>query len=39
LYNAALRLLPAATANLLATQEITGGILLGIVFLGRCRAG
>jgi drug/metabolite transporter (DMT)-like permease len=34
LYNAALRLLPAATANLLATQEITGGILLGIVFLG-----
>jgi drug/metabolite transporter (DMT)-like permease len=34
LYNAALRHLPAATANLLATQEITGGILLGIVFLG-----
>ncbi|MCX6040048.1 MAG: DMT family transporter [Caldilinea sp.] len=34
LYNAALRHLPVATANLLATQEITGGILLGIVFLG-----
>lgn len=34
LYNAALRRIHATTANLIATQEITGGILLGALLLG-----
>lgn len=34
LYNAALRRTRATTVNLIATQEVTGGILLGIVLLG-----
>lgn len=34
LYNAALRRVPATTANLLATQEVTFGIVLGILLLG-----
>jgi drug/metabolite transporter (DMT)-like permease len=33
-YNAALRRAPATSVNLIATQEITGGILLGMLFLG-----
>jgi len=33
LYNAAVRRMNATYANLIATQEVTGGILLGILFL------
>jgi len=34
LYNAALRRTHATYVNVIATQEVTGGILLGILFLG-----
>ncbi len=34
LYNAALRRVHATYANLVATQEITGGVLLGVLLLG-----
>lgn len=34
LYNAALRRTHATTVNLIATQEVTGGILLGMLLLG-----
>ena len=35
LYNAALRRTHATTANLIATQEVTGGVLLGFLLLGQ----
>ncbi len=34
LYNAALRRVSATYVNLVATQEVTGGILLGVILLG-----
>ncbi len=34
LYNASVRRVHATYANLLATQEVTGGIILGVVLLG-----
>jgi drug/metabolite transporter (DMT)-like permease len=34
LYNAALRRLPPTTVNLIATQEVTGGVLLSWLLLG-----
>lgn len=35
LYNAALRRMHATTANLIVTQEVSGGILLGAIFLSQ----
>lgn len=38
LYNAALRRLHATTVNLIATQEVTGGVLLGALLLSQIPA-
>jgi len=38
LYNAALRRAHATTVNLIATQEVTGGVLLGALLLGQIPA-
>ena len=38
LYNAALRRTHATTVNLIATQEVTGGVLLGALLLGQIPA-
>jgi len=35
LYNAAVRRVHAVYVNLISTQEITGGILLGMLLLGQ----
>jgi drug/metabolite transporter (DMT)-like permease len=34
LYNASLRRMPATYANLIASQEVTGGVALGVLILG-----
>jgi drug/metabolite transporter (DMT)-like permease len=35
MYNAALRRTHATTVNLIATQEVTGGVLLGMLLLNQ----